>query len=82
MNREEARRNPRKSQSTDSVKQNRGRRGGNGTEIRLVQTRFGLRVFVKQRDNRVWLSERHIAIIFNAVLEKAFSSREENAASL
>ena len=51
----------------------KGRR--NATEIRLLETKYGLKVLVKQGSNKVWLNQRHIMAILAAVVGKAFEER-------
>ena len=48
----------------------------NGTEIRVLETRYGLRVLVRQGGNKVWLSEAHLATLFNALLARVFGGKE------
>jgi len=49
----------------------------NGTEIRLLETRYGVKILVKQGTNKVWLSQNHIMEIFSAILTKAFQSQQK-----
>ena len=50
----------------------------NGFEVRVVETRYGLRVLIRQGDNRVWLGERHLAMLFNAILARVFQAGGED----
>ena len=50
----------------------------NTTEIRLLDTKFGVKVLVKQGENRVWLNQRHIITIITAVVGRAFEERSED----
>jgi len=42
--------------------------------------KYGVRVLIRQGDNRVWLNERHLNILFQALLEKIFSVDEKREA--
>ena len=48
----------------------------NSTEIRLLETKYGIKVLVRQGDNKVWLNQRHIMTILSAVVGKAFEVKE------
>jgi len=58
-----------------------GYRGSNGFEVRVLQTRYGVKVLVRQGDNRVWLNERQLGILFQALMARIFSGEAGGHAS-
>ena len=48
----------------------------NSTEIRLVETRYGFRVLIRQGENKVWLNQHHVMAILATVVGKAFEKKE------
>jgi len=53
----------------------------NGFEVRVIETRYGLRVLVRQGDSKVWLRERDLAVLFNVLLARVFSETPGEANS-
>ena len=49
----------------------------NGFEVRVLQTKYGIKVLVRQGDNKVWLSQRHLALLFSTLLAEIFGKGEE-----
>jgi len=49
--------------------------------IRVVDTKYGIRVLIQQGDNRVWLSERHLTMLFQVLLGKIFEGEERGKSS-
>jgi len=49
-----------------------GKKRNNGFEVRVIETRYGLKVLVRQGDQKVWLNERHLNILFQALLARVF----------
>ena len=45
--------------------------------VSVLTTKYGVRVLIRQGENKVWLSERHLNILFQALLEKIFSKTEK-----
>ena len=45
--------------------------------IRIVKTKYSLRVLVQQGENRVWLRDRDLALLFQALLNRIFSEESE-----
>ena len=46
--------------------------------IRIVRTKYGLRVLVQQGENRVWLRDRDLALLFQVLLNRIFGEEEES----
>ena len=46
--------------------------------IRIVKTKYGLRVLVQQGENRVWLRDRDLALLFQVLLNRIFGEEEES----
>lgn len=51
-------------------------RKGNNFEVRILETKYGLKVMVRQGNNRVWLNENHLVMVFQAILDRIFKSNE------
>lgn len=52
----------------------------NSFKVSVLTTKYGVRVLIRQGDNKVWLNERHLNILFQALLEKIFSVDEKKEA--
>ncbi|MCD6563827.1 MAG: hypothetical protein J7K23_07955 [Thermoproteales archaeon] len=51
-------------------------RKGNNFEVRILETKYGLKVMVRQGNNRVWLNENHLVMVFQAILDRIFKPNE------